>query len=165
VTGDAAAGGAASATGHPLKRVEDAALLRGRGRFAYDLPVPPGTLHAAILRSPYAHAELLSLDMSRALEIPGVACVVTGEDARRWTRPFAVAVKSAMEHWCLAILWVRYVGEPVAVALASSRAAAERCYGASGEASGTIVAAINPPEVPHATGQRSEPMPRRCGPG
>jgi hypothetical protein len=41
----------------------------------------------------------------------------------------------------------------------------QRCYGASGEESGTIVAAIKPTEVPHATGQRSEPMPRRSGPG
>jgi 2-furoyl-CoA dehydrogenase large subunit len=108
-----------------MTRIEDADLLRGRGRFADDLPAPRGTLHAAILRSPHAHAELLSIDASAVLAMPGVACVVTGEDAKRWTKPFAVAVKSAMQHWCLAVDRVRYVGEPVAVVLAEDRNLAE----------------------------------------
>src|SRR5437763_16287237 len=112
-------------TGQPLKRVEDADLLRGRGRFGDDLPVPHGTLHAAILRSPHPHAELAAIDAATALALPGVACVVTGEDAKRWTRPFAVAVKTAMQHWCLAVDRVRYVGEPVAVVLARDRHLAE----------------------------------------
>src|SRR5207244_4377616 len=64
-------------------------------------------------------------DATAALEIPGVAGVVTGEDARRWTRPFAVAVKTAMQQWCLAVDRVRYVGEPVAVVLARDRHGAE----------------------------------------
>jgi 2-furoyl-CoA dehydrogenase large subunit len=114
-----------SSVGRPLRRIEDADLLLGRGRFADDLALRPGTLHAAILRSPYAHAELLSIDAAVALECPGVAGVVTGEDARRWTRPFAVAVKTAMEQWCLAVDRVRYVGEPVAVVLARDRHSAE----------------------------------------
>ena len=112
-------------TGQPLKRVEDADLLRGRGRFGDDLPVPRGTLHAAILRSPHPHAELVAIDAAAALAMPGIACVVTGEDAKRWTRPFAVAVKTAMQHWCLAVDRVRYVGEPVAVVLAQHRDLAE----------------------------------------
>src|ERR1043166_2557883 len=105
----------------PLARIEDADLLRGRGRFADDLPEPRGVLHAAILRSPHAHAELVSINVSAALAMPGVGCVVTGEDARRWTKPFAVAVKTVMQHWCLAVDRVRYVGEPVAVVLAHAR--------------------------------------------
>ena len=109
----------------PPRRVEDADLLRGRGRFADDLPEPRGVLHAAILRSPHAHAELVSIDVSAALSVRGVACVVTGEDARRWTKPFAVAVKTPMQHWCLAVARVRYVGEPVAVVLAQDRHLAE----------------------------------------
>src|SRR5689334_21921525 len=107
------------------RRIEDADLLLGRGRFGDDLPVPRGTLHAAILRSPHAHAELISIDVAAALAVPGVDCVVTGEDAMRWTRPFAVAVKTAMQHWCLAMERVRYVGEPVAVVLAQTRHLAE----------------------------------------
>ena len=108
-----------------MRRLEDRDLLIGRGRFADDLPSGPATLHAAILRSPHAHAEIRSIDAAAALAMPGVACVVTGEDARRWTRPFAVAVKTAMEHWCLAQDRVRHVGEPVAVVLARTRHDAE----------------------------------------
>ena len=107
--------------GQPLERVEDRALLTGRGRYADDLPVAAGTLHAAILRSPYAHAEILAIDTARALAMPGVNCVLTGDDARRWTRPFIAAVKSPIEHWCLAIERVRYQGEPVAVVVAGDR--------------------------------------------
>ena len=114
-----------SYTGRAVRRFEDADLLRGHGRFGDDLPVRPDTLHAAILRSPHAHAEILSVDVAGALAVPGVDCVVTSEDARRWTRPFAVAVKTAMEQWCLAIDRVRYVGEPVAVVLARNRDTAE----------------------------------------
>ena len=108
-----------------MKRVEDGDLLRGRGRFGDDLPVPRGALHAAFLRSPYAHAEIVSIEAAAALTMAGVAGIVTGEDARRWTKPFAVAVKSAMQHWCLAVDRVRYVGEPVAVVLAQDRNLAE----------------------------------------
>ncbi|MBV9965265.1 MAG: xanthine dehydrogenase family protein [Alphaproteobacteria bacterium] len=113
------------AVSKPMNRIEDADLLRGRGRFADDLPVSPATLRAVILRSPHAHAELISLDLSAALAIPGVACVVTRDDAKRWTNPFAVAVKTAMQHWCLAVDRVRYVGEPVAVVLANDLNVAE----------------------------------------
>ena len=109
-------------------RVEDADLLRGRGRFADDLPEPRGVLQTAILRSPHGHAELVSIDASAALAMPGVACVVTGEDARRWTKPFAVAVKTPMQHWCLAVDRVRYVGEPVAIVLAQDRHQAEDAF-------------------------------------
>ena len=112
-------------TGRDVRRLEDADLLRGAGRFADDLPVRRDTLHAAILRSPHAHAEILSVDAEGALALPGVDCVVIGEDALRWTRPFAVAVKTPMQHWCLAVDRVRYVGEPVAVALARDRHTAE----------------------------------------
>ena len=111
--------------GQSLERFEDFALLTGRGRYADDLPVATGTLHAAILRSPHAHAEILAIDTARALAMPGVNCLVTGEDARRWTRPFIAAVKSPIEHWCLAVERVRYQGEPVAVVVAGDRYRAE----------------------------------------
>jgi 2-furoyl-CoA dehydrogenase large subunit len=65
------------------------------------------------------------MEVAGALAVPGVDCVVTSEDARCWTRPFAVAVKTAMEHWCLAMDRVRYVGEPIAVVLARNRHTAE----------------------------------------
>lgn len=59
--------------GRPMQRVEDAAILTGRGRYADDLGVKPGTLHAAILRSPHAHAELGLIDFAAALKAPGFA--------------------------------------------------------------------------------------------
>jgi 2-furoyl-CoA dehydrogenase large subunit len=111
--------------GRSLPRVEDAALLTGRGRFADDVGVKPGTLHAAVLRSPHAHAEVLSIDASAALGTAGVRTVLTGPDVRAWAEPFVVGVRQPMEHWCLAQGRVRYVGEPVAVVVAENRYLAE----------------------------------------
>ena len=62
--------------GRSIPRVEDSALLTGRGRFIDDLGVRPGTLHAAILRSPHAHADIVSIDFSFAKQAPGVVAVV-----------------------------------------------------------------------------------------
>ncbi|MGZ9709337.1 xanthine dehydrogenase family protein molybdopterin-binding subunit [Glaciimonas sp. GNP009] len=111
--------------GRAATRVEDAALLSGRGSFTDDIGVKPGTLHAAILRSPHGHAEILSIDSSDALALAGVRAVLTGADVAAWATPFAVGVKQAMEHWCLAMERARYVGEPVAVVMAESRYLAE----------------------------------------
>ena len=116
---------APSWTGAPIERLEDAALLTGAGRFLDDLGAPPGTLHAAFVRSPHAHARLRAIDAAAALALPGVRAVLTGEDVRRWAAPFVVGVKAPMEHWCLAVDKVRYVGEPVAVVVAEDRYLAE----------------------------------------
>ena len=64
-------------TGTPIERFEDAALLAGAGRFMDDLGVPPGTLHAAFVRSPHAHARLRSIDTAAALAVPCVRAVLT----------------------------------------------------------------------------------------
>lgn len=117
--------GAHAHVGQRMPRVEDDALLTGRGRFADDLGARPGTLHAAVLRSPHAHARVLAVDAAPALAWPGVRAVLTGADVKAWTRPFVVGVKSPMEHYCLAVDTVRYVGEPVAVVMAETRALAE----------------------------------------
>ncbi|MGF6373002.1 2-furoyl-CoA dehydrogenase large subunit [Paraburkholderia sp. RAU6.4a] len=111
--------------GQPLQRFEDPAILTGRGRYGDDIAVKPGTLHAAILRSPHAHAELVSIDTEAASKLHGVDAVLTRDDLRAWSRPFVVGVKSPMEQWALAMDRVRYVGEPVAVVMAESRALAE----------------------------------------
>ncbi|EIF31085.1 aerobic-type carbon monoxide dehydrogenase, large subunit CoxL/CutL-like protein [Burkholderia sp. Ch1-1] len=111
--------------GRPMQRLEDPAILTGRGRYGDDIGVRPGTLHAAILRSPHAHAELVSIDTDAAAKLPGVRAILTRDDLRAWSRPFVVGVKSPMEQWALAMDRVRYVGEPVAVVLAQSRAIAE----------------------------------------
>src|ERR687889_1008298 len=62
-----------------LKRKEDARFIRGKGNYLDDIRLP-GMLHAAILRSPYAHAKINSIDTSRALEHPNVAAVITAKD-------------------------------------------------------------------------------------
>jgi 2-furoyl-CoA dehydrogenase large subunit len=111
--------------GQPRERLEDAALLTGRGAYADDLGVKPGTLHAAILRSPHAHAEVLAVDAAAALARPGVRAVLTRDDIQRWSQPFVVGVKQPMQHWSLAIDRVRHVGEPVAVVIAEDRYLAE----------------------------------------
>src|SRR3984957_1891977 len=62
-----------------LKRKEDARFIRGKGTYLDDLSLP-GMLHGAILRSPFAHAKINSIDTSAALALPGVAAVVTAKD-------------------------------------------------------------------------------------
>src|SRR3954463_16338035 len=64
--------------GHSVKRKEDDRFIRGQGNYVDDV-VLPRMLHMAILRSPLAHAEIKSIDTSRASELPGVVVVVTGE--------------------------------------------------------------------------------------
>ncbi|MEZ0606859.1 xanthine dehydrogenase family protein molybdopterin-binding subunit, partial [Paraburkholderia sp. IW21] len=111
--------------GRSMERLEDPAILTGRGRYGDDIAVKPGTLHAAVLRSPHAHAELIAIDTEAASKLGGVRAVLSRDDLRGWSRPFVVGVKSPMEQWSLAMDRVRYVGEPVAVVMAESRALAE----------------------------------------
>ena len=59
-------------TGRSIERREDAALLTGSGRYADDLGTRPGTLHAAFLRSPHAHARVRDIDVTAALGLQGV---------------------------------------------------------------------------------------------
>jgi 2-furoyl-CoA dehydrogenase large subunit len=113
-----------SYVGRPLERVEDAALLTGRGRYGDDVPTSPRTVHAAILRSPHAHAEIVAIDASPALAA-GALAVLTGDDVRLLSDPFLVALKQPLDQWSLAVGKVRYVGEPVALVVAADRYAAE----------------------------------------
>ncbi len=111
--------------GKSILRLEDPALLRGRARFVDDLPVKPGTLHAAILRSPHPHAEILAIDTSKAQQAPGVAAIITRDDVLAYTDPFIIGLTTPLEYHCLATDRVRFIGEPVAVVLASNRYLAE----------------------------------------
>src|ERR1700730_5110667 len=106
-------------------RKEDPALLSGRGRYADDLPVPTGMLHAHVVRSPHAHAKILQIDAAAALALPGVAAVITGDDVRMLTDPFLIALKQPVHQWSLAVERVRYAGEAVALVVAESRYVAE----------------------------------------
>ncbi len=111
--------------GRSIERVEDAALLLGRGRFIDDLATRAGTLHAAILRSPHAHADIVSIDVSAARRATGVAAILIGADIKALTTSLVVGVKAPVECWPIATDRVRYVGEPVAVVVAADRYVAE----------------------------------------
>ena len=111
--------------GRSIERVEDAALLTGNGRYLDDLPVRVGTLHAAILRSPHAHAKLTAIRTAAASSAPGVAAVITGADVMAHTASLVVGVRAPIECWPIAVDRVRYVGEPVAVVVAAGRYEAE----------------------------------------
>ncbi len=111
--------------GRSIPRFEDAALLAGRGRYLDDLGVRPGTLQAAILRSPHAHADIELIDCTAARAAEGVAAVLTGADIKALTSSLVVGVKAAIECWPIAVDRVRHVGEPVAVVVASDRYCAE----------------------------------------
>src|SRR5215831_2098237 len=65
--------------GHSVKRKEDPRFIRGKGTYVDDVKLP-GMLYMDIVRSPYAHAEIKSIDSSAALALPGVLAVITGKD-------------------------------------------------------------------------------------
>jgi len=107
------------------ERVEDPALLTGKGQYFDDIGTPKGVVHAAILRSPHAHASLIVIDPSAARALDGVHAVITGADYAQVADPLMVGVKLPIKCWPIALDTVRYVGEPVAVVLASDRYVAE----------------------------------------
>src|SRR5437762_2188073 len=111
--------------GKPVKRVEDARLLTGRGTYIDDHPPVAGLHHAAIVRSPHAHARILGYDLEAALAVDGVVGAITGEDVLRLTKPFSVGVAAPVRYYCAATDKVRFVGEPVAVVVAKTRYLAE----------------------------------------
>ena len=62
-----------------MKRVEDKRFITGKGHYTDDI-VLPGMLHSYIIRSPYAHANILSVDTAQASSMPGVVAIYTGKD-------------------------------------------------------------------------------------
>src|SRR6266705_657490 len=120
--------------GQGIKRVEDVRLLRGGGRYLDDVNVPDQT-YAVIVRSPHAHARLLAFDISAAQRAPGVVAVFTGADLakdRLGTMVMTLKRKRpdgspmfARPHLGLTQDRVRYVGDPLALVVAETRAQAE----------------------------------------
>lgn len=113
--------------GSPLKRKEDDPLLRGRGSYVDNIDLP-GTVVMAVVRSPYAHARITSIDTAAAKAAEGVVAVFTGADLRddwKAAMPCAWPVTEDMkspEHYPLAVSEVHYQGDGVAVVLADTRA-------------------------------------------
>src|SRR5262245_11141291 len=127
--------------GKPVRRKEDARLLTGAGRFGDDVNLP-GQAHAAFVRSPHAHARIGAIDTAAALGVPGVLAVLTGADAAAAglrpiphrpvpTNPHEVPLRSrdgseffVAPHRPLPVDRARFVGEPVAMVVAETAAAA-----------------------------------------
>ena len=110
--------------GKDIKRREDPALLMGTAIYTNDINLP-GMLHAAVLRSPYPHARIVSIDTSVAKQLPGVYAVLTGRDAAEIIDPLpAFCAEPVVEH-AIALEKVRYAGEAVVAVAAESRYIAE----------------------------------------
>jgi carbon-monoxide dehydrogenase large subunit len=123
--------------GQPVTRLEDARLLTGRGQFIEDRP-HAGAAHALVLRSPHAHARIVAIDVEAARGAAGVLAVLTGSDALsdgigsipcNYDLPnFPGAPKDAViakpPYPVLAIERVRFVGDPVALIVATTKEAA-----------------------------------------
>lgn len=120
----------ASARDERERRKDGDLMLTGKGAYLDDVELP-GMMHAAILRSPHAHARIRNVDVARAREAPGVRVVLTGNEALEelgplphFFEPSIVGGKTA-EFRALAVDKVRYVGDPVATVVADSLANAE----------------------------------------
>lgn len=127
--------------GAPVPRKEDMRLVTGRGFYVADA-FPDGLTYAAIVRSPHAHADILAIDTSEALALPGVLTVLTGADAAAdGLKPIPHNAEYAggpdavlrvpdgfkvfaPEHHALPAKRIRFVGEPVAIVIAETQAQA-----------------------------------------
>ena len=117
--------------GARITRLEDPALLTGRAQFVDDVKLP-GTLHAAFVRSPHAHARFRKIDGAAARAMPGVHAVFAADDMppriATGQIPMLVpnpAIKTPRTQIALARDEVCYVGQTVAVVIADSRSLAE----------------------------------------
>lgn len=110
--------------GKSVPRVEDPRFLVGKGRYIDDI-VLPGMAHAAILRSPHAHARIVAIDTRDAAALPGVIRVMTGAEIALVTGPTATFSSPPVVQRCVAVDKVRHVGEAVAAVVAENRYVAE----------------------------------------
>jgi carbon-monoxide dehydrogenase large subunit len=117
--------------GQPIKRVEDPDLLTGRGRFTDDIHLP-GMLHAAFVRSPFAHAAVRGVDTSAACALAGVHAVLSAADLPTSIRDKCITlevpnpvIRYPITQRALATDEVCFAGEAVAVAVAETRHLAE----------------------------------------
>jgi carbon-monoxide dehydrogenase large subunit len=118
-----------SLIGSPVERIEDLRFLRGRGQYVADLALP-GMLHAVVLRSPFAHGRIRSIDTSAARLSPGVHAVFTAADIGPEVPviPLRQEVTSDFQRFQQPVIAgdkVRYVGEPIAIVIAKTQGQAE----------------------------------------
>jgi len=142
--------------GQPVKRLEDQRLLTGKGQFIDDKP-EDGALWLHVLRSPHAHARIVSIDTSAAAEMPGVAAVFTGADLvsddvgaiptlaifkRPDGKPMTVPPRRLLAHEV-----VRFTGEAVAALVATSRLIAQNAAEAIAVEYEVLPAVVDPIEA------------------
>jgi carbon-monoxide dehydrogenase large subunit len=123
---------AAGLIGASVRRVEDPVLVAGKGCYVDDVQLP-AMLHMALLRSPYPHARIVSISATAAKGMPGVACVLTGDDIGdrlKISAPVAVLGQKIPPHPVLARGAVHAAGVPVAAVVAESGALAQDGVGA-----------------------------------
>ena len=106
--------------GKALNRVEDPRFLRGEGRYIDDISLP-GMAHAAVVRSPHAHARIVRVDTTKAEQLPGVIKVLTGADLRDRAGPLPSFGAGPIIQDMIAIEKVRHYGETVAVVISDDR--------------------------------------------
>ena len=151
--------------GHSVKRKEDPRFIRGQGEYIEDVNLP-GQLWLDIVRSPYAHATIKSIDATEALKIPGVAAVVTGKDLEGYKLHWMPTLAGDMQ-MVLPVDTVMYQSQEVAAVIATSRyaaadgvaAVARRLRAAAGHrrpAQGARARRVRPPARPR-TGQAEQP--------
>ncbi|MBZ5539934.1 MAG: xanthine dehydrogenase family protein molybdopterin-binding subunit [Acidobacteriia bacterium] len=113
--------------GQPIRRKEEDRLVRGKGIYVDDQKMP-GMAHIRFVRSPFAHANIRSVDVSRAAEAPGVLCTLTGAEVAGMVQPFIEIgpdVGQKVADYPMGVNKVVYQGEPVAAVVADTRMAAE----------------------------------------
>jgi carbon-monoxide dehydrogenase large subunit len=108
--------------GHSMKRKEDPRFIRGQGRYVDDIKLP-GMLHMDIVRSPYAHAKILAIHTEKALAIPGVLAVITGETLKAYKLHWMPTLMSDTQ-MVLPVEKVMYQAQEVAAVIATDRYAA-----------------------------------------
>ncbi len=105
--------------GHSVRRKEDPRFIRGKGSYVDDFKLP-GMLHLDIVRSPMAHARIVSINTEKALAIPGVLAVLTGKDLEQYNLAWMPTLMSDTQ-MVLPVDTVKFDGQEVAAVLATDR--------------------------------------------
>src|SRR5262245_17613079 len=107
--------------GKAIKRREDPRFITGRGQYVDDVKLP-GTVYAAFVRSPHAHARIKGVNATKAKSMPGVVAIYTGQDVQVGNLPCGWMLPGIKvpPRPVLAQGKVRYAGEPVAIVVADS---------------------------------------------
>jgi carbon-monoxide dehydrogenase large subunit len=108
--------------GHSLRRKEDPRFIRGKGTYVDDVQLP-GMLYLDIVRSPHAHARIVRIDTAKAMAVPGVLAVITGQDLAKYNLHWMPTLMSDTQ-MVLPVEKVMYQAQEVAAVLATSRYAA-----------------------------------------